>query len=267
MATSSAGLPVMRHVCGPAGCSKGKQRSVACVSSLTRFSSSSLAAHPPRAHLPSAMAALSSSYDLTSTMCASRKARASASSAPCTSSSVLCRCATNADASMGTPICLPSLPGLSRRATTQPPASTSLGPTSTRTGTPFISQWLNFHPGVCRLSASTLTRMPAPLAAASSAATASITAGRSPSFLTMGTMTTCTGAMRGGRRSPLSSPCVMMMPPIMRVDTPHELWCTSCWAPFSSRYCVPNALAKFEPRLCDVPACSARLSPIMASMV
>ena len=42
----------MRQVCGPAGCWKGKQRSVACVSSFTSFSSSSLPAQPPRAHLP-----------------------------------------------------------------------------------------------------------------------------------------------------------------------------------------------------------------------
>ena len=36
------GAPLMMHLCGPAGCSKGKHRIVAPVSSLTRFSSSSL---------------------------------------------------------------------------------------------------------------------------------------------------------------------------------------------------------------------------------
>lgn len=54
MATSAAGWPVMRHVCGPGGWSKGKQRRVACVSSFTRPSSASLPPHPPRAHLPAA---------------------------------------------------------------------------------------------------------------------------------------------------------------------------------------------------------------------
>ena len=29
----------------------------------------------------------------------------------------------------------------------------------------------------------------------------------------------------GGRTSPLLSPCVMMMPPMMRVDMPHDVWC------------------------------------------
>lgn len=52
MATSAAGCPVMRQVCGPAGWSKGKHRNVACVSSFTRFSSASLPHHPPRAHFP-----------------------------------------------------------------------------------------------------------------------------------------------------------------------------------------------------------------------
>lgn len=52
IATSAAGCPVMKHVCGPAGWSKGKQRSVACVSSLICFSWSSLPTQPPRAHLP-----------------------------------------------------------------------------------------------------------------------------------------------------------------------------------------------------------------------
>jgi hypothetical protein len=34
------------------------------------------------------------------------------------------------------------------------------------------------------------------------------------------------GAMFGGRRRPLSSPCVMMMPPMSRVDAPQLDWCT-----------------------------------------
>lgn len=38
------------------------------------------------------------------------------------------------------------------------------------------------------------------------------------------------GARRGGRRRPASSPCVMMMPPTMRVLTPQLLWCTYCRA-------------------------------------
>jgi len=42
------------------------------------------ASQPPRAHFPAAMAAFSSSYEVTSTMLESRNARASSSSAACT---------------------------------------------------------------------------------------------------------------------------------------------------------------------------------------
>lgn len=58
-----------------------------------------------------------------------------------------------------------------------------------------------------------------------------------------------------------AAPCVMMMPPTMRVLTPQELWYTYCCSWFSSRNCVPNALAKFCPRLWLVPACHAQLHP------
>eukprot|EP00955_Chlamydomonas_euryale_P112719 366155-Chlamydomonas_euryale.AAC.3 len=51
-ATSAPALPVITHGAPPAGWSNGKQRSVACVSSLTRASSASLPAQPQRAHLP-----------------------------------------------------------------------------------------------------------------------------------------------------------------------------------------------------------------------
>ena len=40
----------------------------------------------------------------------------------------------------------------------------------------------------------------------------------------MGTMTTCTGAMAGGRRRPLLSPWVMMTAPMSRVVEPQEVW-------------------------------------------
>ncbi|PNH09180.1 hypothetical protein TSOC_004203 [Tetrabaena socialis] len=59
---------------------------------------------------------------------------------------------------------------------------------------------------------------------------------------------------RGGSRSPLSSPCVMMIPPMTRVETPQLLWCTNWRLESRSRYWVPKALAKLVPRLCEVPA-------------
>ncbi len=67
---------------------------------------------------------------------------------------------------------------------------------------------------------------------------------------------TCTEAMRGGRRRPPSSPCVMMTPPIMRVLMPKLLWCGCRSEPDSSRNCVSKARAKLSPRLWLVPACA-----------
>ena len=54
---------------------------------------------------------------------------------------------------------LPSRPGRSRRARTAACLATSLGPSSTRSGTPRISQSLNFHPGLCPSRSSSMTRM------------------------------------------------------------------------------------------------------------
>ena len=47
----------------------------------------------------------------------------------------------------GIPNCLPSLPGTSRRATAHAPFSMSLGPISTRTGTPRTSCSAYRNPG------------------------------------------------------------------------------------------------------------------------
>ena len=79
-------------------------------------------------------------------------------------------------------------------------------------------------------------------------------------------MTTWYGAMRGGRIKPLSSPCVMITPPMSLVDTPHDVVHACCTALSRPWNWISNALAKFWPRLCDVPACSARPSPISASI-
>ena len=89
---------------------------------------------------------------------------------------------------------------------------------------------------------------------------------RSASFRPSGQMTTCVGASRGGITSPLSSLCVMISPPISRVLTPQLVA-----QAYSSLFCslvnfTSNALAKFCPRKCDVPACSALPSCIIASM-
>ena len=56
------------------------------------------------------------------------------------------------------------------------------------------------------------------------------------------------GAMRGGRTRPLLSPWVMMMPPIMRVDTPQLVW-WGWWSWLSLPVKVMSkALAKPSPK-------------------
>ena len=100
------------------------------------------------------------------------------------------------------------------------PFSMSLGPISTRRGTPFISYWAAFQPMDWSLS-SIWARMPAAFRRFSRAAAASST----PSLCWATGMTMAwMGAMRGGRTRPLLSPWVMMMPPIIRVDTPQLVW-------------------------------------------
>ena len=108
---------------------------------------------------------------------------------------------------------------VSRRTRTHWFFSRSLGPSSRRRGTPFISHWLNFQPGALSLSSS-LTRAYWLMEAATSAAF-SATPGL---WGAMGTTTTCQGAMAGGRIRPSSSPWVMMMAPTRRVETPQLVW-------------------------------------------
>jgi hypothetical protein len=96
-------------------------------------------------------------------------------------------------------------------------------------------------------------------------AAASMTRVRSSSVRQMGTITTSVGARSGGMRSPVSSPCVITSPPIMRVDTPQLVFHAKSSPPSAVWNFSSKARAKFCPRLCDVPAWSARLSCIMAS--
>ena len=72
--------------------------------------------------------------------------------------------------------------------------------------------------------------------------------------------------MRGGSTSPLSSPCTMIAAPTSRVVMPHDVPQTCCTDLSRAWNVMSNAFAKFCPRLCEVPACSARPSPISASI-
>src|SRR5262249_19233694 len=71
---------------------------------------------------------------------------------------------------------------------------------------------------------------------------------RSSGFLKIGTITTWIGANRGGSTSPWSSECVMISPPISRVETPqlvaqgYSRWPAWFWN------CTSKPLPKFWPR-------------------
>ena len=79
-------------------------------------------------------------------------------------------------------------------------------------------------------------------------------------------MTTWIGASRGGSTRPWSSQCVMIRPPISRVDTPQLVAQAYSSLPSWFWNFTSNALAKFWPRKWLVPACSALRSCIIASM-
>ena len=81
---------------------------------------------------------------------------------------------------------------------------------------------INFQPGEFSSFASSFTRKPA----ASRSALIFWQVGSTVVFQSprgIGTITTWCGAMRGGRTRPLSSPWVMITPPMSRVETPHDV--------------------------------------------
>mmetsp|Transcript_5001 Transcript_5001/g.17087 ORF Transcript_5001/g.17087 Transcript_5001/m.17087 type:complete len:224 (+) Transcript_5001:93-764(+) len=223
MHTSFAGFPVWMQFPTELGCSKGKHRMVAPVFSLISFSSSSEPSQAHLAHFPSSIVFSKSAIVAQSTMFSSRNFLAFSNIASWISSKITLIFSTNDAFSAETPNSLPSLPGTSLLATTHAFFSTSLGPISIRIGTPFISQKLNFHPGDFVSSASIFTRMPASFNIFVIASHDAITDSLSLFFCQIGVTMTCTGANFGGNVNPLSSPCVIITPPIIRVLTPQEL--------------------------------------------
>src|SRR5215212_6648059 len=93
----------------------------------------------------------------------------------------------------------------------------SLGPSSTRTGTPLSSCSLNFQPGECSSSRSTSILMPE---FPNSSYRTSASRRTSPLFLPrqIGTMTAWVGAIFGGNLRPLSSPWTRIKPPMVLVE-------------------------------------------------
>ena len=107
---------------------------------------------------------------------------------------------------------------LSRRTSTHWFCSMSLGPISSRRGTPCISYWAYFQPGELSL-ASSFTRNFSESRFCSSWAFSS-----TPGLcMATGTITTWMGAIFGGSTRPLSSPWTIITAPIIRVETPQEV--------------------------------------------
>ena len=107
---------------------------------------------------------------------------------------------------------------VSRRTTTACPASISFGPTSTRSGIPFTSCSANLNPGLLSESSTFTRKLDASTLRSSSAFSST------PSFFCMiGTIMICVGATFGGSTSPLSSPCTMMIAPIILVVIPQDV--------------------------------------------
>ena len=118
------------------------------------------------------------------------------------------------------------------------------------------------------LSASSyFTLMPSCLSCSTTGFSFAEMAANCSSPLNIGTITTCIGAIFGGRTNPLSSECAIMRAPIRRVLTPHDVAQTYSGLLSLFRKVTSNDLAKFCPRKCDVPLCSAFPSCIIASMV
>src|SRR3989338_10392250 len=101
-------------------------------------------------------------------------------------------------------------------------ASTSFGPISILNGTPFNSHSLNFHPGVypSLSSSSTAWFFNFNFFAIS---LAFVIIDSLFSLKTIGTTTTCTGAILGGIINHLSSPCTMTIAPIVLVLSPQDV--------------------------------------------
>ena len=190
--------------------SKGMLREVALNCSLI-LSSHSRSPHHMALAKPSCTASPSSSIVRTVRVRSSRKARACSSRLCWMSSSRAVRA--SAMPSRGRVV----FSHRSRRKAVTTRFSRSRGPISRRTGTPLSSQSLNLKPADTVSRSSSFTRKPASFSSWVSFSQASVTPGL---WAAMGSTTTWMGARRGGRRRPRSSPWVMMMAPIRRVDTP-----------------------------------------------
>ena len=132
-----------------------------------------------------------------------------------------------------------------------------------RTGIPTISYSANLNPGRFVSSLSTFTRIPNDFKAFAIVSAASIISGEG---FGIGTITTCVGASFGGNTKPSSSECVIIKPPMRRVEAPQDVAHTysSLFSLFKNL--TSNAFAKFCPKKCDVPACNALPSCIKASI-
>jgi len=129
----------------------------------------------------------------------------------------------------------------------------SFGPISIRRGTPRSSHSANFQPGVCESRSS---RKHAD--AARPQRRLDLLRFRQDGLLPVAARDRHDDHLVRGdpwrqEFSPLSSPCVMITPPMSRVETPQDV-VHACWTALSRPWnWIPNALAKFCPRFVGGP--------------
>ena len=80
-------------------------------------------------------------------------------------------------------------------------------------------------------------------------------------------MTTWYGARRGGRISPWSSPCTMMIAPMKRVDRPHDVVQQCCSCVVAVEVLDVERLGEVLAEVVRGAGLERRLSPIIASIV
>mmetsp|Transcript_36748 Transcript_36748/g.118159 ORF Transcript_36748/g.118159 Transcript_36748/m.118159 type:complete len:223 (-) Transcript_36748:1209-1877(-) len=195
----------------------------------------------------SSSAAFISAYEFTCVVPRRSLSSAAASSAACIAASSAATAAPRPSPAPSSNLSPPV-----RRAATNLPCATSRGPTSRRSGMPLRSHSKNFGPGRRLKRWSTCTRTPADSICRTACATKPMSTACSSGALSgpceIGMTTAWMGATFGGSTSPASSEWLMMRAPTSRVDTPHEVAHTSCWALDSSWKDTSKARAKFCPR-------------------
>lgn len=136
-----------------------------------------------------------------------------------------------------------------RMATLTSPFSISFDPISSLIGVPLTSQFANLNPGLWFSLSSTWTLIPAAFSYLASSQARPTIALLSSFLKRIGMITTYTWATLGGSTTPVLSEWIMIIEPIERVESPHEVYQTNDFCLFSSSNHTSNILLKFWPSM------------------